>query len=162
MADAGSPPHDSTRLLDLLGRARRRVRAAHPGSPEWEAAEAGVEAIEREIDQAGLGSSGHAADGHAADGRPADDGRTGRPGAAILYFATLSSDGRLAVRGTFVGTPAHADGIRREAFELADRTLTRRELMRELERLAARRGFVLETGARNRDAITFYAWEAES
>ena len=144
-----SPTDDPAGLLDLLGRAQRRVRASPPGSPEWEAAEAGVEAIERQIDE--------------ADPRLAHDaGRPSRPGAGILYFATLLSDGRVAVRGTFVGARERADAIRRETFELAGRTPTRREFMRELERLATRRGFVLETGAPERDAITFYAWEAET
>lgn len=136
------------RLHASLARDRRRAAGALAGSPEWDAALAGVEAIEQELER--LESP-----------RGSNDIRfEGARGARLLPVGPLSLADLCTVRGTISGGGAAAEAVRSDAITLASRAAGRREFLRELERLMTRAGFVVEAGVGDWDVITFYAWDA--
>jgi hypothetical protein len=143
------PTDDRTRLLAVLGRARRRAAAAMPASPEWEAAAAAVDAFELELDALDSGAARHNA-------APRSSGAT-----TTLDFGPVTLPDAVTIQGAIVGRADQARAVRRKMRDLADRAATRQGFMRELERLAIRHSFVVEVGAVERTSVTFYAWENE-
>ena len=138
------------RLHASLARSRRRAAGALAGSPEWDAALAGVEAIELELERLESPEGSYAL------------GVEGAGGAHLLRVGPLSLADRHTVRGTISGGGAGAEAVRRQTVMLASRVAGRREFLRELERLMARAGFVVEAGVGDWNAITFYAWDARA
>lgn len=139
------PTDERARLLAALEHARRRTVTAASGSPEWEAAVAGAEALERELDAIAAPSA-----------QPATR-RSG--GTTILFLGPLALADHRMVQGTIAGRADPAEAMRTEARELAGRVTTRREFLHELERAAARRGFAIETEAGDLGVVAFYAWD---
>jgi hypothetical protein len=144
-------PHLATdnraRLLAVLAQARRRMAAATLHSPDWEAAAAGVDSLELELDVLGVDVS-------ANQPPPRASGAT-----TTLNFGPVNLPGDVTIRGTINGRADPAHAVRRLMRDLADGAATRQGFMRELERLATRNGFVVEVGVAGPTSITFYAWE---
>jgi hypothetical protein len=141
------PTDDRTRLLAVLGRARRRAAAAMPSSPDWEAAVAGVDSFELELDALDSGAARLKA-------APRSGGAT-----TTLDFGPVTLPDAVTIQGAIVGRADRARALRRSMRDLADRAATRYGFMRELERLASRNSFVVEVGAAELTAVRFYAWE---
>jgi hypothetical protein len=141
------PTDGRPRLLAILGWARRRVAAAMPAGPEWEAAAAGVDAYELELDGLDLGAS------HPKVAR--------RPSGATttLDFGPVTLPDAVTIRGAIIGRDDRARAMRQKMRGLAVRATTRRWFMRELERVATQVSFVVEMGAVESTSVTFYAWD---
>ena len=144
---APSPSDERTRLLAVLGHARRRMAAAMPASPEWEAAAAAVDAFELELDAFDAGVTQFKA-------APRSSGAS-----TTLDFGPVTLPDAVTIQGAIVGHPDRAQALRRKIRDLADRAATRPGFMRELERLVTRHSFVAEVGAVERASVTFYVWE---
>ncbi len=141
------PSNDRTRLLDSLEHARRRAAEAMRGSPEWEAAVAGVEELETALD--------------ALEVRAPATSAPSLPGHLVVTFGPHVLADRQIVQGTVAGRARYAEAVCIAAGDIARRAATRREFARELERLVADWGFVLEVSSGPWDAFTFYAWDEQ-
>lgn len=135
------PHHDD--VAAALERARERLAQAAEGSPDWEAAIDGLEALEREL--AALEETGSR-----------EDLATRR---LVRHVGPFSLADRHVVQGTLVGGPEEVEAMVAECAALAGRAPTRAAFVEELARIAARSGFVLETGIDGWGGITLYAWE---
>ncbi len=142
-----SPTGDRIRLLAVLGRARRQAAAAMPASPDWEAAAAGVDAIELELDALDADAAPH-------DAASRSDGAT-----TILDFGHVTLPDAVTIQGSVGGRADRAEAMLQKMRDLAGRADTRQGCMRELDRLATRNSFVVEVGSADRTLVTFYAWE---
>jgi hypothetical protein len=144
------PPEDprTAPLHASLARNRRRAAASLAGSPEWDAALAAVEEIERALERL-----------ESLEVRT-DPERKGAAGSSLLRVGPIALPDRHMVVGTIAGGGPAAEAMRRETLSLASRVAGRREFLRELERLMSRAGFVVEAGVGEWDAVTFYAWDS--
>jgi hypothetical protein len=135
------PKDPSAELEATLEHGHRRVDSATPGSPEWDAAQANVDALEHRID--------------ALRPAPVVSGRhiVSRLGPMLL------EDGSL-IRGMVAAVGAEGDVLRLEISGVPDRVHTRDEFVAELERLARQADFVLEMETGERE-LSFYAWDRE-
>ncbi len=118
------------------------------GSPEWEAAVAGVEELETQLDVLEASGRGIAP--------------TGNAGHAVLAFGPTRLADQQIVQGTFAGAGDALTSFCDEVSLLAERAAGRREFVRELETLATMRGFVLESNGGAWGAYVFYAWDRQS
>ena len=129
-------------LHTRLERGRRRVDSATLGGPEWDAARALTDAIQRQID---------------ALQPPPSVGAT-------HIFSRLGpmplEDGCL-VGGTVAALGPDGEALRVEISEIPDRVHTRREFVQELEVVVHRAGFVLEIEG-GEGELSFYAWDRGS
>jgi hypothetical protein len=141
------PSEGRTRLLAVLGRARRRAAASMLHSPEWEAAASAIDAFELELD--------------AFDPVPALRSTASRSSLATtnLDFGPVTLPDSVTIQGAIVGHPDRAQAVRREIRDLTHRAATRQGFMRELERLATGNSFVVEVGAVEETSVAFYVWE---
>jgi hypothetical protein len=138
MPDAQDP---SAALEANLKHGHRRVDSATPGSPEWDAAQANVEALQHRIDA--LRSQPEASGGHIV----------ARLGPMLL------EDGCL-IHGIVAAPGPDGDALRHEISGIPDRVHSRDEFVAEIERLAGQADFVLEL-AHDEQELSFYAWDRE-
>jgi len=131
----------SAELEATLEYSHRRVDSATPGSPEWDAAQANVDAIEHRIDAL----------------RPAPEVSGGHIVARLGPM--LLEDGCL-IRGMIAAPGPHGDALRHDISGIPDRVHSRDEFVAELERVARQADFVLEM-ARDSQELSFYAWDRE-
>lgn len=138
MVDLEDP---SAQLEATLEHGHRRVESATLGSPEWDAAQANVDALEHRID--------------ALRPLPAISGDhvVSRLGHMLL------EDGCL-IRGMVAAPGPRGDELRRDISGIPDRVHSRSEFVAELERLARQADFVLEIEYGEHE-LNFYAWDRE-
>jgi hypothetical protein len=94
------PSDDRTRLVAVLGGARRRSAAAMPHSPEWEAAASAVDAYELELDALDLSPQPRNA-------APRSNGVT-----TNLDFGPITLPDAVTIQGAIVGRPDRARAVR--------------------------------------------------
>lgn len=145
MTPPDSPVPDLRRnaVAAALDHARGRLTQAAEGSPDWEAAIAGVEALEREL--AALGDA------------DSPEGTGGK--AAVRHVGPFSLADHHVVQGTLAGDPERVEAMLAECAALAGRAATRADYVEELERIATRSGFVLESGLDAWGGVMLYVWE---
>lgn len=129
------------RLRARLEAGYRRVEAATPGSPEWDAALAAIDALEGQLKA--LRPPPAATSAHVVS----------RLGPMVL------EDG-CAVQGIVAAPGPAGEALRFEISRIPDRARSRQEFTEEVEALVRRAGFVLEIEG---DALelSFYAWDPE-
>ena len=129
------------RLQTHLEAAYRRAAAATPGSPEWDAAMGGIDALESQL--------------HAL-----------RPPAYLTSRHVVSRLGPMiledgcTVHGTITAPGPDGEALRFEISAIPDRVHSQHEFADELAALVQRADFVREIECHELDLI-FYAWDAE-
>jgi hypothetical protein len=136
------------RLLVSLLRERRLARDSPQGSPEWAAAMAGIEELQRELN-APQSEGGNDVDVSGPGG-----------GTTLLHVGPLTLEDGQRVEGTVAGAAGSGDDVRRAVSVLAQHAATRQAFLRDLERLAADSGYALETSGGEWDVVLFYAYDA--
>ncbi len=135
------PDDAGAQLEATLQRGHRRVDSATPGSPEWDAAQANVDAIEHRIDAL----------------RPVPDSGGGH---VVSRLGPMMLEDGCLIHGTVAALGPGGDLLRREISAIPDRVHSRDEFVAELERLARRADYMLEIETAERE-LSFYAWDRE-
>ncbi len=79
----------------------------------------------------------------------------------VLHLGFHARRVGLLIRGSFAGSEDRASALRLATLQAAQDARSIAGLLLELERLAAREGFVLETQPIDSDELRFYFWERE-
>lgn len=136
--DADEPDAELERRL---AEGHQRVDSATPGSPEWEAAQANLDALDHRI--------------HALRPPP-----TAKGSHVLSRLRPMVLEDDCFVHGTIAATGPAGEALRLAISELPERVHSRAEFIDAAGRLADHAGFVLEIDSDELE-LSFYAWDRE-